>query len=206
MMSTDGEVRREAPSSRRYRRTSTAWWRSRYSDRREREFTDLGGRYVADRDELLGERCLARPKRSRADRRRCAAGNGAGFLVLEDVMSAGHTVAITPSDAHVEVRLDGELLATTDHALRLDETGLPSRYYLPQADVRMDLLRPTSFHTTCPFKGEASYWSANVGGQTHDGIVWAYEAPISAAAEIAGFLSFYPSRTEITVDGEVLAT
>jgi len=41
-------------------------------------------------------------------------------LVLEDVMSAGHTVAITPSDAHVEVRLGGELLATTDHALRLD--------------------------------------------------------------------------------------
>jgi uncharacterized protein (DUF427 family) len=125
-------------------------------------------------------------------------------LVLKHPMSAGHVVTITPSDAHVEVRLDGELLATTDHALRLDETGLPSRYYLPQDDVRMDLLRPTSFHTTCPFKGEASYWSANVGGQTHDGIVWAYEAPISAAAEIAGFLSFYPNRTEITVDGEVL--
>jgi uncharacterized protein (DUF427 family) len=66
-------------------------------------------------------------------------------------MSAGHTVTITASDAHAEVRLDGELLATTDHAL-LDETGLPSRYYLPQDDVRMDLLRPTSFHTTCPFK------------------------------------------------------
>ena len=125
-------------------------------------------------------------------------------LVLEDPMSAGHVVTIIPSDAHVEVRLDGELLATTDHALRLDETGLPARYYLPQDDVRMDLLRPTSFHTTCPFKGEASYWSANVGGQTHDGVVWAYEAPISAAAEIAGFLSFYPNRTEITVDGEVL--
>jgi uncharacterized protein (DUF427 family) len=124
--------------------------------------------------------------------------------LLEHPMSAGHAVTITPSDAHVEVRLDGELLATTDHALRLDETGLPSRYYLPQDDVRMDLLRPTSFHTTCPFKGEASYWSANVGGQTHDGIVWAYEAPIPAAAEIAGFLSFYPNRTEITVDGEVL--
>ena len=119
-------------------------------------------------------------------------------------MRAGHLVTITPSDAHVEVRLDGELLATTDHALRLDETGLPSRYYLPQDDVRMDLLRPTSFHTTCPFKGEASYWSANVGGQTHDGIGWAYEAPISAVAEITGFLSFYPNRTEITVDGEVL--
>ena len=121
-------------------------------------------------------------------------------------MSAGHTVTVTPSNAHVEVRLGGELLATTDNALRLDETGLPPRYYIPRSDVRMDLLEATSFHTTCPFKGEASYWTADVGGTRHDGIVWAYEAPISAAAEIAGRLSFYPDRTETTVDGEVLAS
>jgi uncharacterized protein (DUF427 family) len=123
---------------------------------------------------------------------------------VDQVMSSGHTVTITPSDAHVEVRLGGELLATTDRAVRLDETGLPARYYLPQDDVRMDLLRATSFQTTCPFKGEASYWSADVGGETHDGIVWAYEQPITAAADIAGYLSFYPTRTEITVDGELL--
>jgi uncharacterized protein (DUF427 family) len=118
-------------------------------------------------------------------------------------MSTGHTVTISPRDAHIEVRLDGELLAKSEHPLRLDETGLPARYYLPKQDVRLDLLRPTSFHTTCPFKGEASYWSADVGGKTHDDIVWAYEAPISAAAAITGFLSFYPNRTEITVDGEI---
>jgi uncharacterized protein (DUF427 family) len=121
-------------------------------------------------------------------------------------MSAGHTVTITPSDAHVEVRLGGELLAATDDALRLDETGLPARYYIPKRDVRTDLLQATSFHTTCPFKGEASYWTAEVGGVRHDGIVWAYEEPIPAAADIAGHLSFYPDRTEITVDGEPLAS
>ena len=125
---------------------------------------------------------------------------------LDADMSAGHTITITPSDAHVEVRLGGELLAATDKALRLEETGLPPRFYIPRSDVRMDLLEPTSFHTTCPFKGEASYWTAEVGGQRHDGVVWAYEAPISAAAEIAGFLSFYPDRTETTVDGEVLSS
>ena len=121
-------------------------------------------------------------------------------------MSAGHTVTITPSDAHVEVRLDGELLAKTDRALRLEETGLPERYYLPKVDVRMELLRPTSFHTTCPFKGEESYWSADVGGQTHDGIVWAYESPIPAVAELAGHVSFYPNRAEVTVNGTMLTT
>ena len=120
-------------------------------------------------------------------------------------MTSGHTIAIAPANAHVEVRLDGEVLASTDRALALDETGLPTRYYLPRDDVRMDLLAPTTFHTTCPFKGEASYWSVSLGEQTHDGIVWAYESPIAAAADIAGFLSFYPDRTEITLDGTRVA-
>ena len=120
-------------------------------------------------------------------------------------MSSGHTVTIAPSDAHVEVRLDGELLATTDRPRRLSETGLPDRWYLPQDDVRMEVLRKTSFQTTCPFKGEASYWSANIAGTTHDGVVWAYESPIDAAADIAGYVSFYPGRTEITVDGVAVA-
>ena len=119
-------------------------------------------------------------------------------------MTTGHTVTISPSEAHVEVRLGGELLAATDRALRLEETGLPVRFYIHRDDVQMDLLRPTSFQTACPFKGDASYWSAEIGGQTHDGIVWAYEAPIPAAAESAGYLSFYPNRTEVTVDGETL--
>jgi len=116
-------------------------------------------------------------------------------------MISGHTVTITPSDAHVEVRLDGELLAASDHALRLDETGIASRYYLPQADVRMDLLRPTSFQTTCPFKGDASYWTAEVNGASHDGVVWSYQSPLDNARAIAGLLSFYPHRTQVTVDG-----
>jgi uncharacterized protein (DUF427 family) len=89
--------------------------------------------------------------------------------------------------------------------MRLEETGLPARYYIPREDVRMELLRPTTFHTTCPFKGEASYWSADIDGQTYDGIVWAYETPIPAADHIAGHLSFYPDRVEITVNGERLA-
>jgi uncharacterized protein (DUF427 family) len=44
-----------------------------------------------------------------------------------------------------------------------------------------------------------------VDGETYDGIVWAYETPIEAAADIAGYLSFYPDRTVITVDGQSVA-
>lgn len=119
-------------------------------------------------------------------------------------MTPGHTINIVPTAVHVEVRLGGRLLASTDRAMKLDETGLPSRYYLPPGDVQMDLLRSTTFHTTCPFKGEASYWSLDVDGEIYDGIAWSYEAPIAQAAEVRGMLSFYPDRAEVTVDGQSL--
>ena len=79
---------------------------------------------------------------------------------------------------------------------------MPTRYYLRREDVRMDLFRPTTFTTACPFKGEASYWSAAIGGQTHDGIVWAYESPLPSVANIEGHLSFYPDRATVTVEAQ----
>lgn len=122
------------------------------------------------------------------------------------VMKSGHTITIVRRELHVEVRLGGQLLAATDHPVTLDETGLPTRYYFPRTDVRMELLRPTSFHATCPFKGEASYWSIDIGGQTHDGIVWSYEDPLTDAVAINGMLSFYPDRTQVTVDGHPISS
>jgi len=114
-------------------------------------------------------------------------------------MTPGHTITITPSDQHVEVRVDGETVAESDRPVLLEETGLPTRYYLPRDDVRMDLLRPTTFSTTCPFKGQASYWTLELGGNVHDGIVWSYEEPIPSAEGITGLLCFYNDRADITV-------
>ena len=117
-------------------------------------------------------------------------------------MAAGHQITITPSQHHVEVTLDGEKLAVSDRAVLLEETGYPTRYYIPREDVRTEVLRPTSHHTTCPFKGEASYWSAEVGGQVHENLVWSYETPIPQAEGVTGLMCFYPDRVELTVDGE----
>jgi uncharacterized protein (DUF427 family) len=114
-------------------------------------------------------------------------------------MAKGHTITITPAELHVEVTLDGQKLAESDRPVLLDETGLPTRYYLPREDVRTHLLQRTGLATTCPFKGEASYWSALVGGQLHDNVVWSYEAPIPGAEGIAGLMCFYPERVELTI-------
>ena len=117
-------------------------------------------------------------------------------------MAAGHRITITPAQLHVEVRLGGEKLAESDRVVLLDETGLPTRYYFPREDVRTELLRPTGRRTTCPFKGRASYWSAEVGGEVHEDLVWSYETPIPRAQEIAGLMCFYSERAELVVNGE----
>jgi uncharacterized protein (DUF427 family) len=120
-------------------------------------------------------------------------------------MAKGHEIVIKPSRQHAVVSLGGEKLAESDRVVLLDETGLPTRYYFPREDVRTDLLRATASHTTCPFKGEASYWSAEVGGDTFDDLVWSYETPIPQAEGITGLMSFYPDRVAIVVDGEPVA-
>jgi len=114
-------------------------------------------------------------------------------------MNPGHTVTITPADLHVAVRVGGELVAETDHPVLVEETGMPTRYYLHPDDVRMDLLRPTNFKTVCPFKGQASYWTLELGDDVHDGIVWAYETPIPTAEAITGLLCFYNDRVDLEV-------
>ena len=119
-------------------------------------------------------------------------------------MNRDHTVTMVPSEVRVEVRLAGELLAATDHPVILEETGLPDRYYVPRHDVQMQRLRLASFHTTCPLKGEASYWSVDINGETHEGVAWSYETPIPAAADITGLLSFYPERVQVLVEGQPL--
>ncbi len=56
--------------------------------------------------------------------------------------------------------------------------------------------------THCPFKGDASYWTIEAGGRTHDAIAWSYEQPKEGAEEIAGHLAFFSDRAEISVDGD----
>src|SRR6476646_10477803 len=114
-------------------------------------------------------------------------------------MSPGHQITIAPSNAHVTISVNGVKVADSERPVLLDETGLPTRYYLPREDVRMDLLRATSFTTQCPFKGDASYWTLELGGEVHDGIVWSYETPIPAAEGITGLMCFYNDRVELTV-------
>src|SRR5918997_1670437 len=70
-----------------------------------------------------------------------------------------HRIDVLQSSRHLKVRVNGEVVAETERPKILFETGLPSRYYIPPEDVRMDLLEGSEKTTRCPYKGVASYYS-----------------------------------------------
>jgi uncharacterized protein (DUF427 family) len=109
------------------------------------------------------------------------------------------------SSRHVQVVLGGEIVADTRRAHFLFETRLPTRYYIPPEDVRMDLLVPSQKTTACPYKGRARYLSARIGGQEFLDIVWSYPEPIPECPKIKGLMSFFNEQVdEIRVDGVVV--
>ena len=65
-------------------------------------------------------------------------------------------VDVLPSSRHVRVVIDDVVVAETRRPHLLFETTLPTRYYIPREDVRMELLEPTGLTTRCPYKGIAS--------------------------------------------------
>ena len=106
------------------------------------------------------------------------------------------------SSRHVQVILGGETIADTRRARFLFETRLPTRYYIPPEDVRMDLLAPSERVTACPYKGSARYWSAKVGDQLFPDIVWGYPDPIPECPKIKGHLCFFNEQVDaILIDG-----
>lgn len=116
-----------------------------------------------------------------------------------------HRVDVLNSTRHVKVVIDGEVVAESSQPRMLIETGLPTRYYLPKLDVRLELLTPTATHTRCPYKGEASYWSVTVKGTEYRDIVWGYPAPIPECPKIENLLCFYNEKVDLYVDGELQA-
>lgn len=116
-----------------------------------------------------------------------------------------HRVACRRTSKHVVVTRDGEVLADTRRAVLLLETNIPGRYYIPRADVRQAALEPSSTRSLCPYKGEATYWTAQVGERVVPDLARSYEQPLTEAAPIAGHLCFWHERTDLSIDGEQVA-
>lgn len=130
--------------------------------------------------------------------------------VEEDQPVLGHPhdpfkrIDILRSDRHVRVELGGVVLAESDRPVALFETLGPVRWYLPREDVRMDLLSDSDTHTTCAYKGVASYLSLTddpVGGPSGRDIAWFYPDPLHEAEPVQGLIAFWSERADVLVDG-----
>jgi uncharacterized protein (DUF427 family) len=127
----------------------------------------------------------------------------------EDEVVRGHPrdphsrVDALPSSRHVEVSLDGVVLADTTSPVLLFETGLPTRFYLPADDVDLGALTATSTTSHCPYKGDADrYWSV-AGREDAADIAWSYSAPFPAVGPITERVAFYDELVDVRVDGRL---
>ncbi|MEA2299529.1 MAG: hypothetical protein QOE44_64 [Solirubrobacteraceae bacterium] len=107
-----------------------------------------------------------------------------------------HRVDVRLSSRRVRIELDGEVLAETARPRVVFETKLLPRCYIPREDVRQELLRPSPTRTICAYKGQASYFSAEVGDRTVADVAWTYESPLPDAADLTGYVSFYDERVD----------
>ncbi len=110
-------------------------------------------------------------------------------------------VDILPSSRHVRVDVDGVTIAESAKPTLLFETGLPTRYYFAKPHVRMDLLTPSDSVSHCPYKGQAEWWSLQVGEALHKDLAWSYPAPLPESQRVIGLVSFYNDKVDLYVDG-----
>jgi len=110
-----------------------------------------------------------------------------------------------PSARHVRVVIDGQTVADTRRPHLVFETNHPVRYYIPQEDVRMDILIPSATTSRCPYKGAASYWSVQLGNETFADLVWGYMDPIAECPKIKELVCFFHEcGCDIYVDDELI--
>ncbi|HLG77886.1 MAG TPA: DUF427 domain-containing protein [Ktedonobacteraceae bacterium] len=81
---------------------------------------------------------------------------------------------------------NGATLAESDKCIVVE-----GNQYFPPDAVNREYFESSNTHTTCPWKGEASYYSVKVDGQVNRDAAWYYPAPKDAAKQIKDYVAFW---------------
>jgi uncharacterized protein (DUF427 family) len=81
---------------------------------------------------------------------------------------------------------NGAVLAESDRCVVVE-----GNQYFPADSVKRDYLRESRTHTTCPWKGEASYYDVVVDGKVNADAAWYYPTPKEAAKQIRDHVAFW---------------
>jgi uncharacterized protein (DUF427 family) len=107
-------------------------------------------------------------------------------------------ITVEPYEGEVVVSAGGVEIACSARAKVLSEAPYPPVFYIPFADIDFGQLSATEHSTHCPYKGDASYWSAVPAGEVGQNAMWAYLQPFEKVAEIKDHGAFYPDRVTIS--------
>ncbi|MGY3053204.1 uncharacterized protein (DUF427 family) [Pedobacter sp. UYEF25] len=81
---------------------------------------------------------------------------------------------------------NGATLAESD-----DTIVIENNHYFPKSSIKDSLFKQSETHSTCPWKGQASYYSVIVDGQENKDAAWYYAEPKDAAKEIKDYVAFW---------------
>jgi uncharacterized protein (DUF427 family) len=81
---------------------------------------------------------------------------------------------------------NGAVLAESDRTEVVE-----GNQYFPPDSIRREYFRESATHTTCPWKGLASYYDVVVDGQTNKDAAWYYPETKPAANNIEGYVAFW---------------
>ena len=108
-----------------------------------------------------------------------------------------HPITVQRTGTRVTATANGRRIAESSATLTLEEAGHPGIAYFPRADVDLSALERTDHSTYCPYKGDASYYSIRTDDGLLENVVWTYETPHPALAEIKEYVAFYPDRVDV---------
>ena len=106
-------------------------------------------------------------------------------------------ITIRPAEGTWVVRAGGAVIGESSRALELREGSYDPVIYFPREDVAMPFLDRSDKTTTCPHKGEASYFTIVTKSTTIPNAVWSYENPKADVSRIRGHLAFYTDRIAV---------
>jgi uncharacterized protein (DUF427 family) len=87
---------------------------------------------------------------------------------------------------------NNQVLAESDETIVIE-----GNHYFPPDSAKMEFFKSSDTHTTCPWKGLASYHDVVVEGETNKDAAWFYAEPSEAAKEITGYIAFW-NGVEVT--------
>lgn len=81
---------------------------------------------------------------------------------------------------------NGEVIAESNETIIIE-----NNHYFPPESVKKEFFKSTETHTTCPWKGVASYYSIEVNGETNTDAAWYYPETKDAAKQIENYVAFW---------------